>query len=429
MVTKLTAMDEASAMADSVTALAHDRAAPIIDWLLRDRVRALRTTRFMHEYCSRLHEVAGVPADRVTFHVRQLHPQFQAVSTLWNRESGGAVMLPRDFSVQDSPAFLRSPVRGIFEGGPARDWHLERMDSPPEFGILDDLKRQGYTHYTIRPLPMSTGQAAAQSFATRRTGGFSAIDIAVMDALTPALGSVIELAEVRRTSQMLLNTYVGRHAGARVMRGRIRRGDGDIIKAVVWLCDLRGFTALSETLALGDVIQHLNTYFDTIGAPIQKNGGEILKFIGDAILAIFPVEQGEADMSGACERAARAAREALDAKTRLNGRRNIVGCPPFDCGIALHVGEVMYGNVGAAERLDFTVIGPAVNLVARLEPLTAVTGQPVVVSRQFAEIAKMTCQPLGTFPLKGISEPQSVYALPFGIRGVQPGPLDGARPA
>jgi len=222
---------------------------------------------------------------------------------------------------------------------------------------------------------------------------------------------VLELNETRRTARILLETYIGRQAGHRVLKGRIKRGDGDIIEAVIWVCDLRGFTALSETMPLHDVIAHLNTYFDCVGQPIERHGGEILKFMGDAILAIFTAKPGEDGLAAACTRAADAAREALARKDALNERQRKQNLPTAEWGLGLHVGEVMYGNVGVGNRLDFTIIGPAVNRAARLEGLTAVLGRSVLASREFAEISKLTCNPLGAFELKGIARPQEVYDL------------------
>jgi len=408
---KIAVMDDAILPDPDLAAAANERAAPVIDWILRERRRAVRTTRFMHDYCVKLVD-SGIPVDRATYHIRQLHPELLAITTLWDRQAGGAMELGREYGLENSDFFIKSPVKPIYDGSPAETWRVDDPAADLPYSIFNDLRDQGYSEYTIRPLTFTDGRHAAHSLATRDPDGFSALDMATIDKILPALSTVIELTETRRTAQMLLEIYVGRHAGARVLKGRIRRGDGELIEAVIWLCDLRGFTELSERTELDALIQHLNTYFDTIGAPIRKNGGEILKFIGDAILAIFPMEPGETDMAPACARAVAAARAALAAKDSLNSRRNIIGCPPLDCGIALHVGEVMYGNIGAGDRLDFTVIGPAVNLAARIEGLTRETGQPAVVSEAFAQVTNMTCQPLGSFALKGIAAPQRVFGLP-----------------
>jgi adenylate cyclase len=392
-----------------IKAVARERAAPIVDWLLAERVRATRMTHFMHNYCTRLREI-GLPLERATFHIRQLHPQLLATTVLWNREAGGAVELGREHGIENQPFFQKSPINVVFSTGES---YRRRLNDgrPFEFPILQDLAEQGMTDYVVNLIPFSGSHPAAHSLATREPNGFSDLDLAIMDAITPTLGAVLELSETRRTAQTLLNTYVGRQAGKRVLKGRIKRGDGDIIEAVIWVSDLRGFTEFSETAGLQDVIAHLNTYFDCIGQAIERHGGEILKFIGDAVLAIFTSEPGEDALVAASTRAATAAREALAELTALNASRREQGLPLIQCGIGLHVGEVMYGNIGAADRLDFTVIGPAVNRAARLETLTAELGLPVLASREFAEMTNQTCHPLGAFTLKGIGRPQEVYDL------------------
>jgi len=395
---------------ENLTAVARERAAPVVDWLLAERVRVTRITHFTHAYSTRLRE-AGLPVERSTFNIRQLHPQLLATTVLWNREAGGAVQLGREHGIEDQPMFQRSPIKVVFESGERLRCQLEDPDSGREFPIVAELVNQGITDYVVLPIPFAGNQAAAHSVATTRAGGFSDLDLATMDAVIPTLGAVLELNETRRTARTLLDTYVGRQAGNRVLKGRIKRGEGDIIEAVIWVCDLRGFTALSETLPLPDVIAHLNTYFDCIGQPIQRHGGEILKFMGDAMLAIFTATPGEDGLGPACTRAVAAAREALARKEELNRRQRDQGRPAVECGIGLHVGEVMYGNVGAADRLDFTVIGPAVNRAARLEGLTATLGRPVLASRVFAETTAMTCNPLGSFDLKGIARPMEVYDI------------------
>ncbi|MCP4328071.1 MAG: adenylate/guanylate cyclase domain-containing protein [Alphaproteobacteria bacterium] len=389
---------------------ARERAAPVNDWLLAERVRVSRITHFTHSYCTKLREI-GLPVERATFHIRQLHPQLMAKTVLWNHEAGGAVELGREHGVEDTPFFRRSPVNAVYETAKRRRYRLDDPDAVREFSILDDLIAQGFVDYVINPMRFSGDRPAAHSIATRDPGGFPDLDIATMDAIMPTLGAVVELSEIRRTARTLLETYLGRQAGSRVLRGRIKRGDGDIIEAVIWLCDLRGFTAISEAMDLKDVIAHLNRYFDCLGEPIQRNGGEILKFIGDAILAIFISRPDESDLAPACMRAATAARQALARTKEINTEHAQQGLPPIECGIGLHVGEVMYGNIGAADRLDFTVVGPAVNRAARLESLAADLGRSVLASREFAGMAQMMCNPLGAYVLKGVAEPQDVFDL------------------
>ena len=221
------------------------------------------------------------------------------------------------------------------------------------------------------------------------------------------------MRELRRTTRLILDTYVGRQAGEKVLSGTIRRGQGERIHAILLLCDLRDFTPFSETRELEDVIEMLNGYFEVVARPIEARGGEILKFLGDGMLAIFPCPAENVAGCDAAQRALAAAQEAQHAMAALSRARVAQGDAEIRCGIALHVGDVMYGNIGAAQRLDFTVIGPAVNLVSRIESLSRLADSGIVVSRTFAERSCLDCfRPLGRFPLKGISGEQEVLAAP-----------------
>jgi adenylate cyclase len=183
---------------------------------------------------------------------------------------------------------------------------------------------------------------------------------------------------------------------------------GETIRAVIWLCDLRGFTALSERLPRDALIELLNEYLGAMCAALDAGGGEVLKLIGDALLGIFPVVAEEP--AAACNRALDAAQKAQAALAALNATRTEAGKPMIDYGVALHVGDVMYGNIGGENRLDFTVIGPAVNLAARIEGLCGELGRPVLLSADFVTASGVPAQALGTFVLKGLAEPQAIYA-------------------
>jgi adenylate cyclase len=387
------------------------RAAPIVAWLMdEERIKPGRTTNLLDRFARRVGE-AGVPLDRMSVHIQQLHPQLAARSLIWDREAGGAMEAGHEHSTRYEPGYLRSPIKVIFEGGDPIRRRLEDADCPLDFGILPDLKGQGYTDYSIQPLLFSGNVANVISLATKRTGGFDDAGIAMLDAVLPAFGAVLELQQQRRTARDLLDTYVGPRTGERIFDGVIQRGDGEVIHAVLWYCDLRGFTRLTETLPLDDVIALLNDYFDTMAGPVAARGGEVLKFVGDAMLAIFQCEAKEDALCGAADMALVAAQEAHDGIARLNRTREVAGKPCIGAGIALHIGEVMYGNIGAAERLDFTVIGPAVNLVTRLEPLCAAMGCPIVMSGNLARAARREVRSLGRHELKGIAEPVEAFTL------------------
>jgi adenylate cyclase len=206
-----------------------------------------------------------------------------------------------------------------------------------------------------------------------------------------------------------LDVYLGRNTGHRVLDGVIERGSGETINAVIWFCDLWNFTGISENLRTDWTIAVLNDYFEAVGEPVEEQDGEILKFIGDAILAIFPLKNlVAAEVAGRALKAASAARQRM---AELNQRRAGEGKPPLDFGLSLHVGDVIYGNIGAPKRLDFTVIGPAVNMVTRIEGLTKELKQPILVSRDFAALAGAeNFASQGTFELKGIEGKREVLA-------------------
>jgi adenylate cyclase len=239
-------------------------------------------------------------------------------------------------------------------------------------------------------------------------GGFTTAELQAIADLLPILAMVLEIRLNRRITKNILEAYVGGRSGARILAGEISRGSGETISAAIWHCDLRGFTMLSERWPRDDVIASLNAYFDTMAAPLVEAGGEILKFIGDAMLAIFPLDE-----ACACERALRGAVEAEAGMAALNVERRAAGQDELGFGLALHAGDVMWGNIGAQRRLDFTVIGPAVNIASRLDELSKQLNRPLLVSGEFA--SRCTCadailERVGSYPLRGIGREVEVFA-------------------
>lgn len=387
------------------------RAEPIVDLLLNEeRLKLYGTSLLLDRFVRELVQ-AGLPLDRVALHIQQLHPQLVARGFLWSSEAGGAIELGIERSIRNKTIYDRSPIKTISEGGRPMRRRLEDPACPVDYPILDDLRRQDVTDYAIRPLMFSGGKTNAISIATARPGGFSETDLTLLDAVIPAFAAILELRQLRRTARDLLTTYVGPKTGERIMNGTVRRGDGDLIHAVLWYCDLRGFTELSEREPLPDVIALLNDYFDRIAQPVVGQGGEILKFIGDAMLAIFPCDPTAVARTQVARTALEAAHDAHDAVVAFNTERRADGVHAIDCGIALHIGEVMYGNVGAADRLDFTVIGPAVNLVGRLEQMSGDLQTPIVCSADFVRAVDWPFRSLGRHELKGIALPQDVFTI------------------
>lgn len=394
----------AAAMEDEI----RRRIQPVFDWVLEERLHRSRLTLLFDRFCRKLRDI-GLPVVRASLHMPQLHPQLRARSLTWDAEAGGAIEVGRSHGIELSESFVQSPIRVIYEGGAPIRRRLEDSDCPMDYPILRDLKAKALTDYWMGGLDFSTELINAVSFASDRPGGFGDRDIACIEAALPAFGMVLELRHAHRTARQLLDTYLGRRTGMRVLSGAIKRGDGERIDAVLWCCDLRGFTEISETRPLDAVIELLDRYFELTGSPVERHGGEILKFIGDAVLAIFPIEAaGEAD---ACVAALAAADEALSGVAATRHPEADGAGPAIRCGVALHLGEAMYGNIGTAGRLDFTVIGPAVNLVTRLEALNRELDPPLVFSADFARHCGRGVRSLGVHALKGIAEPREVFTL------------------
>ena len=401
--------DMRSAVADAKAAL-RARAAPIIDRLLSERSERLRTTLLLDLYTRQLRET-GIAVARATLHLPTLHPQISARSLVWELEAGGAVELDREHGIRNTALFLRSPLKSIFEGGPPIRRRLNDPNGPDDYPILADLRDRNFTDYLVRDLPFSVGKRNGFSVASNHPDGFSDDDLALIEATLPAFGAVLELRQIQQTARALLDTYVGRGTGQRVLNGAIKRGDGEVIHAVLWYCDLRNFTGLSGSLPLDGVIELLNAYHDCMAGPVERRGGEILKFIGDAMLAIFPCRSEPGEACIAADSACAAAEEAVAAVTAANAARATAGLNAIRCGIAVHIGDVMYGNIGSSSRLDFTVIGPAVNLVSRLEGLSAQLGSGIVVSSDIARLSRRGFRSLGAHALKGIPGRQEAFTL------------------
>ncbi len=408
----MSAILDASANAVPPCAEARLRAVPIADWLLEERAENTPMIEVLSGYAERLRD-NGIPVDRSNLNMPQLHAQLLARSIIWDNVEG-ARELDRQHGLERQSDYLQSPVRIIFEGGGSIRRKLEDPNCPLDFPILSELKAQGFMDYIVLPLKFSTGKINALGFATKQPGGFSDLDLATLEATRPALGAVMELRHVRRTSSHLLKTYLGSNAGQRVLNGTIKRGEGEEVFAVIWFCDLRGFTELSEQRPMAEVVEILNRYFDVMGMAVERRGGEILKFIGDAMLAIFPCEQITDGRCDAADRAIAAAEAALKGLGKLNKELAAEGKSELDCGIAIHVGEVLYGNVGAADRLDFTAIGPAVNKVCRLENLCKHQGARIIISKELVRRSHRlgrSFRDIGCHQLKGIAGAQQAYTL------------------
>jgi adenylate cyclase len=382
--------------------------ARLVHWITSSGPRHRSSPRFVEALAAKLNE-EGLPIDRITTGINLLHPLVFSSSCLWTKEQGvGEKLYP---NVADTMRlYQNSPLPRVWGAGETVRCRIGAAPEPGEYPILADLRAEGYTDYVVLPLRFSDGTNKAIAFATRRPDGFLPAHLESMAALLPALALVLENETLLRTARTLMETYVGQSTGTRVLEGSITRGTQENIAAIVWLCDLRGFTALSESLPGPTLIALLNDYFGAMCEALSARGGEVLKFIGDALLAIFPL--AGRDARSAASDALAAASAAQSRIADLNTARAAAGDPRISYGLALHAGEVLYGNIGGESRLDFTVIGPAVNLAARLQDLCAPLARRVLVSDAFAALVDSSLLvDLGEHSLKGIARPQHVFAL------------------
>ncbi len=288
-----------------------------------------------------------------------------------------------------------------------------RIDDPESrrFPFLDDMRAEGVTDYIALPLLATDGAVHATSWTTQEPGGFSDEQLDGLRSLMSPLARLVEVNNQRRKASILLDTYVGSRAGERILGGQIRRGHTETMHAAIWLSDLRGFTALSDRLPAETVVDILNHYFDCQVSAIRSHGGEVLKFMGDGLLAVFPISEADDDIRPRLRRRA-GSRAKIPRQRRSDS--NIATADTverFRFGVALHVGRILYGNIGGGNRLDFTCIGPAVNLAARLEKLTGRLHRTIVASERFAGVCEDGWIDLGEFPIAGFARAERVYGL------------------
>ena len=378
---------------------------PVIRWLMTKARGLTDSNEFLDTLAHQL-RTAGVDVARITTGVPILHPQISSFSGIWELGKGTTERLYR-WGPGFSAVMANSPIGIVYEGGGPVRCDLRAAPVEGEFAILDELRCDGYTDYVVHSVPFADGSRKALSLATRRESGFAPDELALFEAMIPAVAFNLEIQALRRTARTLLDTYVGRHTGGRVLDGQIKRGSGETIRAVIWLSDLRGFTSLSESLPRDVLIELLNAYFGPLCDAVSKHGGEVLKFIGDAMLAIFPIAD---DAAQTCNAALEAAEVAAAALAEENSKREAAALPRIEYGLALHVGDVMYGNIGGDTRLDFTVIGPAVNLTARIESMCRTLSRQLLLSSDFVRIGRIDACSLGACALKGLNADQEIFA-------------------
>jgi class 3 adenylate cyclase/uncharacterized protein (DUF427 family) len=388
-----------------------EAANPFVRWLVKDAWKARSTSDLVEQLSAALVET-GFPLLRLRVLIRTLNPQLFALGYTWQRDVEGVAIFEATHTGVQSTMYLDSPFVPIINGEGGIRRRLDVPDPRLDFPILKDLVAEGATDYVAMPLNFSDGQINIVTLVSDRPGGFSTAELGQFHEILAPLGRLLEAYAQRTSSLTLLRTYLGRNAGQRVMDGLIKRGDGEDIHAVVWLSDLRGSTELAESLSQVDYLAALNHYFDCVAGAVIEAGGEVLKFIGDSVLAIFRIDDPADPRPEACASALVAARTAGERMELANRDREAQGKPPLAFGVGLHRGNLTYGNIGTEGRLDFTVIGPAVNEAARIEALCKTLGEPVLISSAFAAGVGGELRSLGEHELRGVRAPQEIFTLP-----------------
>ncbi|WP_167223887.1 DUF427 domain-containing protein [Pelagibius litoralis] len=392
---------------------------PLAAWMLREAWEATSSAELLDRLGRQLNE-AGFDISRMNVIIPTLHPQMASNAFVWRR--GETVVDERDFPHYglQSDAYLKSPLMPIFEGAGGIRRRLEGPNPPTDYPILADLIKEGATDYVAMPMRFSNGKINIFTLSTDRPGGFTTEHLGQIHEILPILSRLLEVHAMHRMSRTLLDTYLGAYTGQRVLNGLIKRGDGEDIPAVIWYCDLRGSTALADSISREDYLDLINRFFEAMAGAVLDRGGEVLKFIGDGLLAIFPMEKAGTSKEGkdmfcgrnACTEALEAARDALARMQDVNAALAEEGRAPLRFGLALHLGDLSYGNIGSSTRLDFTVIGPATNEAARIDSLTKELGVALLISEDFESYIPDSLVSLGHHRLRGVTGDKEIFTLP-----------------
>jgi adenylate cyclase len=387
-------------------------------WVVRASLDGVGAPAILEGACARL-VAAGVPLMRAALAGDMLDPSFDSVGVRWDRAAGASQeAFLRTPNARLDEEWLKSPFYPLVSG--PHDRLRRRFDAayrPGEFPVLDGFRARGATDYVAMIVRLGEGmwlgdtRGVVTSWLSDAPAGFSDEAIELVAHTLPALATMFLWRSMQRSARTLMTTYLGSDAAERVLAGNVVRGRAECIRAVVWYSDLVGFTRIADVQGAQTVLAMLNDYAEALVESIEAQGGHVLKFIGDGLLAIFP----DRDESNGCERALDAAADARRRLDALNATRREAGLPVSDADVALHIGELLYGNVGSPRRLDFTVLGSAVNEAARIEALCGSLDQRVIVSSAFVEAGGAAVRArlvsLGRYALKGVARPQELYTL------------------
>lgn len=374
---------------------------PVADWLIEGAPPARLPQDVLLQFCRRV-RAQGLSIHRAAVFVRTLHPNVLGRSFIWHEGKDAVEVGEAAYELLESDQFLKSPIRVVFAEQVEVRRRLADPACPRDFPILDDLLKEGATDFLALPLRFLNGEVHVATYATRRPGGFGDAEVQGLRDLAAPLARIAEVYAHLRKTHNILDAYLGTHAGEKVLAGQIRRGDGEEIRAVIWFCDLRESTQLADSMSRADFLRLLNEFFECVLGPVIAHQGQVLRFIGDAALAIFPVAGSPTE---ACGRALAAALDAMAALEKANAGR----ARPLRFGIGLHLGDVLYGNIGTPLRIEFTVIGAAANEAARIEALCKELGTPLVVSAAVARYLTSPLRSLGHHRLRGVEESVELF--------------------
>lgn len=376
-------------------------------WMMTEGRCSNDPIRVVSHFCATLID-AGVPLWRVNIGQRFANPLLIAWGVVWTPDGTESYDVTHARMLTDG--YIGSAFEYILENQRPLHKSLRGLDPETDHASYLEFAEAGGTDYYATLLDYGDGSQHGCTFATQSKDGFSSRHLEMIEAAKPGLASAMEPVTMRKSSKSLLRTYLGDGPSEAVSNGTIHRGERTTLQAVVIFSDLRGFTALSDSSSESEVFDALDGYFDVVVQSVEEMGGDVLKFMGDGILSIFPI-RGAADRSHQCQQAVRAATGALAGLAQLNDARTEAQKPPLDIGIGINVGQVSYGNIGSPGRLDFTVLGSAVNVASRIESLTKSIGHRVLVTRAIAETAPDLFASCGLHSVRGVAQPIDIFGL------------------
>ncbi|MEZ5783129.1 MAG: adenylate/guanylate cyclase domain-containing protein [Rhizobiaceae bacterium] len=376
----------------------------VADWLKKVAISGEPLEVIIQGFCESI-AASGVPVARIQLSFSMLHPLYDALSFTWHRGAGVEIEGHSKKNGLPPERFLQSPYFHIISNNLQHFRRRIEPTGPVEFPIFEELRAEGMTDYLAFTHSFgSERQGMIGSWTTDSPNGFSESALGALLRIQSNLAVAAKMAVLNKLADNMLTTYLGGDAGRRVLNGQVKRGDGDTIRAAVVMADMRGSTRLAETLGREGYIETLNQFFDAIAAPFNRNGGQILSFLGDGFLAVYPCERHRAPSEIACRAALSSSFKAVSRMAKLNEDRHSRGLDSIGYGIGLHVGNVMFGNVGLSDRLTFSAFGSAVNEAQRLQTLTKKYPHTTIASSEFADYCGGAWATIGREQLPGVSQ-------------------------